>query len=561
MLSLFRRGGTGQVIVGAVVFAIIVVFVLEFRAGRSGDTGSLSRECAVEVFDQCVDRKEYFAAYGLIVPRGMQPKRVRAMGLRKQVMEGLVERELLRAEAKRLGVGISEADIDDELATGRAHVSLPVGQVGWLSYNLQLAEGGIRLLPVKSVATNEFDYKIYERIVRNTTNRSPKEFKEMQRRELVADRMRALVQSRVRVSVEEAYLRWEREQSKAVARIVHLNKDWFAKYAVDDSDAAIDAWATANPQQVDEAWKAEKERWTAGCPLVSEILMPVDLDAGEEAKVRMRERIDAAAAKLKDKEPFERVARHASEAASASWGGAIGCLDDGYGAGSKELLEAVAKMKAGEVSPVLETQRGFHIIKLHGKLAAADVEKVGRRTVARRLAVPLLADEKIRDFANRVVERAKKGERIEEFVKEMAREALARKPAKADDEPMELTLETRPRFETSTAFNRGGAGLLEALPGENPAEAVFKLEKADDVVEKPIATKTGLAVLQLKEKTLAKRESFEKDRLRALRELREIKEHEALVRYLASLRAAAKDKIKTDPRLLEEATQDEPGDG
>ena len=172
MLSLFRRGGAGQVIIGAVVFAIIIVFVLEFRAGRQATQSALSRDCAVKVMDRCVDRKEYFASFGLIVPRGVPQKKIRAMGLRRQVAEGLVERELLLSEAERLGVSISEKEIDDELATGKAHVSIPVGQVSFLSYSLGIGEDGVRELPVKSVQTEAFDYKIYERIVRNVTNDS-----------------------------------------------------------------------------------------------------------------------------------------------------------------------------------------------------------------------------------------------------------------------------------------------------------------------------------------------------------------------------------------------------
>ncbi len=563
MLSLFRRGGAGQVIVGAVVFAIIVVFVLEFRAGR-GDTAALGRACAVEVYGRCVDRKEYMAAFRLIVPRGMQDKNIRQMGLHRHVMEGLVERELLLQEAERLGLTISEQEIDDELAAGRAYVSLPVAQAGFLSYNLRISPDGMRALPVKSVKTGEFDYKIYERVVRSMTNRSPKEFKEMQRRELTAQRMRSLVQTRVRVSVEEAHDTWEIERSKAVARIAHLEKGWFQRYAVDTSDAAVDAWAKENSAQIDEAWKSEKQRSKADCPWVSEIFVAAEVDASEEVKVERRKKIDAAVERLKKKEPFELVARQVSEAASAPWGGEHGCMAAAYGLGAKELMEAAGGLKSGELSPVIETQRGFHVLKLVGKLAKGDVEKRGKRLVARRLSVPLVADEKLNKVAVAIVERVKKGDKLDDVVKELAQkhaEAVASKNAalKAvgeEDSLPGLAVDSKPRVEISPPFNRLVGPLIDAAPTEAVGDKVFGLKKADDVLEKPVTTKNGLAVLQLKEKTMAKRADFEKDKYDILFKLQSEKARDAVARYLADLRKTAKDKIKTDATLLDNKKPD-----
>ena len=92
MLSFFRKGGAAQLIVGGVVFAIIIVFVLEFRAGR-GPAGSLKQNCAVQVLDHCVSVKGFYAEYGLIVPPGLTAKKVRTLGLRKLIVNGLIDQE------------------------------------------------------------------------------------------------------------------------------------------------------------------------------------------------------------------------------------------------------------------------------------------------------------------------------------------------------------------------------------------------------------------------------------------------------------------------------------
>jgi peptidyl-prolyl cis-trans isomerase D len=560
MLNFFRRGGTGQILIGAVVFAIIIVFVLEFRPGREG-AARLSQGCAVEVHSACVDRKDFFASYGLIVPRGFTNKRVKSMNLRKHIQEGLVERELLVREAERLGVSISDDELDDELASGRARISLPIANAAYLGYSLELGDDWVRPLSVKSAQTDQFDYKIYERIVRNATNRSPKEFKEMQRREIIAARMRDLIRSRVRVSEHEAWLTYERERSTAVARVASIPREWFAKWVVDLSDEATDAWISANREQVDQAWQSARDDFKAGCPLVREILVSFEPEAPEEVKVDKRSEIDKALARLKEGESFERVARAASAGPNALVGGERGCVAESQ----RELLDGLKGLKPGGISPVVETAVGFHLLRLEGTLGEKDLEKVGRRVIARKLLARFRADELAKEFAQKVVDKAKSTKLDDELIQELAAEFLARAPArdrpkKGADHPA-LADASRPRLEISAPFPVMGSPVADALPSERPALELFKLEKPDAVLEKPIATQSGLAVVQLKEKSVAKREEFEKNKADALRALRDAKGREALMRYLAALRNQSKDKIKLDAALAEEQASGSDAEG
>lgn len=574
MLSFFRKGGGGQVIVAAVAFAVIIVFVLEFRPGREGRSG-ITRECAVKIADSCIDKKEYWAAYNLIVPRELPQKKVKSMGLRKTVMDGFVERELLLKEADRLGVSVSEEELDKELAAGRVRISLPYHQMGWLGYSLGIGEEMVRLLQVTSSQTKEFDYKVYERAVRNATNRSPKEFKEMQRREVVAQRMRDLVRSRVRVSETEAYSQWERERSKAIARVVAVPREWFAKWVVDASDATVDDWAVKNEKHVEDAWKQAQANWKPECPLVSEIVASVEEEAGDATKTEQRQKVQSALDRIKKGEAFDAVARVASEGSGAEVGGELGCLTEGYGPGAKELLEAAKGMKPGQVSEVIESKRGFHVIKVHGVLAEKDVEKLGKRATARRLAVPALATELAKEFSDKLIEKAKAGEKLEDAAKALALEYASRRPAKKPGpaaapapapakaaEPPAMEDALRPKVEITAPFSIAGSPIEGPLPTEAPAAKLFELEKADALVEKPVRTTAGFAVLQLKEKTMAKKEDFAKDRLAILRALRQSKEQDAVARYIAALRVKVKDKVTYDQRLLDDKTADDgSGDG
>src|ERR1041385_2103143 len=102
MLRALRSGGTGQALMAIVVFAVITVFIVEFRATSRMQTGTIKRECAAQVAGQCVTPKDFFAEFGLVVPRGLPAKQVKTYALRRRVAEGLIERELLVAGAARL---------------------------------------------------------------------------------------------------------------------------------------------------------------------------------------------------------------------------------------------------------------------------------------------------------------------------------------------------------------------------------------------------------------------------------------------------------------------------
>jgi peptidyl-prolyl cis-trans isomerase D len=569
MLSIFRGGGVSQVIVGGIAFSIILVFALEFRAGRNGPTASLKKECAIEIKGECVDPKEYYASFGLIVPRGVDPKAARKLGLHKKVLDGLVERELLVADAQRLGISVSENDVEAELFNGRAHVSLPVQEGEKLSYQLGLcrrsedrpgceagADTMVRELHVKRTASEPFDYAVYEREVRILANRGPKEFKEMQQRELVAARMRALIREPVRVSDVEAFSEFEQQRTTLVVRSVVLQRDWFAKYAADLSDAAVDKWAADNKAQIDSAWESEKASFTAGCVPAREILFEAGPGANDEDRAELRKKIENARDRISKGEAFSAVAREVSEGQTAVAGGELGCIGASYGIGNEDLAKAAASLKPKELSQVIETPRGFHLLEVDPKLDAGTLESVGKRYVARKLYVHFVADEKVKAFGEGLIKRAQAGAKLEDALDAELAVTLPAPPKKAADDKAAavpaLAASDRPKVEISAPFNTSGNPVPQVTPKEPLAARAFELKNPGDLWQTPIATSDGSVVIQLKEKNPAQRSEFDKNKDAILGPLTAAKADDALTRYVAELRRKLGDKLKTDPRFAEE---------
>jgi len=569
MLSIFRGGGFSQVLVGGIAFSIILVFALEFRAGRNGPTASLKKECAFELRGNCIDPKEYYAAYGIVM-RNINPRASKQLGLRKKALDGLIERELLVAEAKRLGISASESDVEAELFNGRAHVSLPAqdslslsAQLGMCRYSEDgrgCEPGGdtmVRYLRVKRTADEPFDYALYEREVRVLANRGPKEFKEMQQRELIAARMRDLIREPVRVSETEAFALYEQARSTVTIRSAILTRDWFAKYTLDASPAAIDKWAAENKALVDASWETDKGNFTAGCAPTREILLELGPGANDEDRAAIRKKLEAARQRITAGESFASVARSVSEGQTAVQGGELGCVGPSYGVGSEELAKAAAALKPGELSGIVETPRGLHLLQVDAKLEGANLEAAGRRFVAHKLYVHAASDEQVKAFAEQLIVRTKAGAKLEDALDAQLKAlipAAAKKPGEDKAaEPAALAALDRPRIEISAPFPASGNPVPQVTPKEPLAARAFELKTPDEVSPTPIQTSEGAVVIQLKEKNAASRADFDKNKAELLGPMRAAKATEALANYVADLRKKAGDKLKVDARFGEEA--------
>jgi peptidyl-prolyl cis-trans isomerase D len=550
MLNSFRRGGLIQFMMGGVVLMIIAAFALDSR----GPSTNYEAECVVQVGKSCVPPRDFTAAFQLSVRPDLTPKEIKRLQIRKMLLDGLVERQLLIDEAKRLGIAISEEEVDAELALGRFHFSLPAerdGQLPMMTY-----------VNVRHPETNAFNFELYQRSVRNYARMSTKDFKTYQTEELVASRMRDASKTAVRISEAEAYSQFEHSASKATVRVAQLGTDWFARFGTSLSDDAVRAYITANMAEIDAAFSAQEATYTEGCPLVSEIAFayPPAADASDEAETRARaERVAALAARASAAE-FEALARLHSTAPSASFGGKRGCLQASEGEEVAELVKATEGLQPGAVSKLIELPRGFHLLRVEQRLQKDDIATVGRLWVARPLATASAAKALTRQFADALKTSMASGKTMQEAVDALVSGALSASPliAAGHVKPSELesaalASRERPQVEVSSSFARGGMSnpVPNAVAGAAAQQLAFTLKEIGEVYPEPIETHTGLAVLQLKDKEPARREDFDKEKAEIMRELSERAEADALTAFVNRLRKAREHEISINERFLE----------
>lgn len=544
MIRALRNSGIGQLFLGAIVVAIILAFVL---TGAAPSPGGTDGECVAEVGkDICIEPKEFDAAYRLLSAIGggnINEAAAARLRLREQVARGLVERELLVKEAKRLKIGTSQDDVDAELLEGRTRISLPALGAEQLAMNLAMCVNGpsgcepgtigLRAIDVKQ--DGKFDIDLYKRTVRIWTRRSPNQFKEMQAREWTAERMREFFKSQVRVSEQEAFLAYSRIKSKATARSVYAQKDWFERYVVKVSDAQLDAYLASHEEAVKSAVTAMGEGWKSGCPVVSEIRIDSAQPGSDEASLAEKKAAELLA-QLKAGKDFGDLARASSQADSARLSGQVGCLDDGYGTGSAVLVEAAnALKKPGELSPVVETIRGFIILRLDATVSDANRTALMQRHAAYKLLLAEEAEKLALNFATQLIERAKT-QSLEEATKALSYELIGTPlDTKDENRPGALLSEQAPQVSISRAVSLDQDVVPEVKIEEAATFALFQLEKEESIHEKPLAAENGYVVLQLKSREMLTEEAFAEERARVMESISKRKAELELSRQMDKL--------------------------
>ena len=407
------------------------------------------------------------------------------------------------------------------------------------------------MLPVANPDTKAFEYKLYDKAVRQYTNRSPTEFKVMQREELLAAHMRDLVRSRVRVGDDEAFTTYQREKSTATIRFATFRHGWFARNALDVSSDAIDAFALAHKEEVDRVFESRKSQYTPECRTARHILVKLPDGATDDQKAEASKKIGAARDRVRKGEDFGKVARDVSDDSSAADGGDLGCFQRGRMV--KPFEDAVQALAPGQISGVVESQYGFHVIKLENIYKDAAAEEIGRHETAKSLMVSHEAEAMAVESAKKVLAALKSGVKFDAAVADALPAKPRPKPTKvkgaapATPEPSTDAEADRPRVEISAPFNSSGDPIPGTAPGQSIAQIAFRLGKDGDVPDDLVKLNDGYAVVQLKEKAAATKEQFENERDTFLAAMLAAKQADALNGYVMKL----KDAAKADTRMNE----------
>jgi len=200
----------------------------------------------------------------------------------------------------------------------------------------------------------------------------------------------------IRMNLTEASIKEKLQRDLALKKLIE--DEVAPKVTVSDSD--IRAFYENNP----ETFK-QPERVKA-----SHILIKVDPKADASQKAEAQKKIDLVQAKLQKGEDFGALAKEYSEGPTGPKGGDLGYFTRGQMV--KPFEEAAFAMKPGEVSGMVETRFGYHLIKVtdktpEGTMPYDDVkERLGE----------FLKQQKIQEEINVYVKSLEEKAKIERFV-------------------------------------------------------------------------------------------------------------------------------------------------
>ncbi len=340
------------------------LFVLWGVGAISGD----KRQDVARVHGQAISRRDLDQATAALTRRYEDMLRgsnardlLRNMNLPGQALNQLIEEALMRHEAARLGIAVTDAEVDE------AVLHMP-----------ELQENG------------RFDRDRLEAVLRSTQGA---EFEEAIRRNLLKQRLEALVTDGVGVSDGELEQRYRFEHEKAdlayvrsvaadLAKAITLSDEELEKYLGEHAEtyrvparvrarhvayrpADFVAQVEVKDGEVADYYALHKDDKFTEVEQVRarHILIKVAPNASADAKAAARKTAESLLAAVKAGGEFAALAKKNSEdPGSAAQGGDLGLFPRGRMAPAFE--EAAFALQAGGVSDVVETSFGFHVIRV-----------------------------------------------------------------------------------------------------------------------------------------------------------------------------------------------------
>lgn len=257
---------------------------------------------------------------------------------------------------------------------------------------------------------------------------------------------------------------------------------------------------------------------------IAQILVRVPENASPQQVAERRKRAEQAYAQLKSGGDFAKVAAIYSDAGDALKGGELGWRNTSRL--PQLFVEAIDKLQAGQLAPIVRSANGFHVLKLVGRRNAA-VGKTGAGAVVQQTRVRHILIK-----VNQIVPAQEARRKLLEL-----KQRLDNKAAKFEDLARLYS-------------NDGSAGKGGELGWIYPGDTVPEFERAMNAlrpgqVSEPVESPFGYHLIEVMERKTAEL-SAERQRLLARQALREQKLEEAYEDWLRQLRDRAYVEYRTD---------------
>ncbi len=536
MLQAMRRNSRHAIIY--VLFGILIAaFVISFGPGSRGfGYQGPSSNYAAKVAGSTVSEQDFHFAYVALGGTQYPPQVARERRLKEFVMDKLIERELFAGEAERLGYNVSNKEAEDAIYAGR-----------------MIVMGVPRRVDSYVYKDGKFDYERFKTVSQNQLGVTVQHFIDIQKREMMADKVREALRVAAKVSPDEV-------KQEFVERGLQVNLEYgrFPERRYEDAvpeptPAEIDAYVKAHK---DELKKQYDERAFLYKNLdkqakLRHVLVEAAKDLPQDQAEAARTRITNALNKIKAGAPFATVAKDVStDERTKNRGGELGWIKKGLTGFGEGVEKKIFAAKPGELIGPERTERGFELVEVEsfreGDVPLAEAEKEMAATEVRKQK----AKDKAKAEAEAVMARVKKGEALEKILpkeesdtgetpEEKQIKALLRKPS----EPV--------RLQETGLFSRRGDMVQDIGISKELAKRAFEMKPGE--VAGPFDVGSGWVVVRVKDHRDPDLADFEKRKNEIVREYERTKWAELVDNWSKQRCVEVRDdgRIKVNSEVLE----------
>lgn len=332
--------------IGVVVVFVGTIFLVWGAGGKLGGGGGRN-PVVLKINGDEVTYEQFQRAFRYVAQR-QRGRNVEPEQIKQQTIDAITREYLLQQQVNKLDIDISDKEVNEKIQKSEQELQ---------QYSLLRERGYANTY--RRQKKNEIALQRVDSIIRDLALVTDTEIQQeyLRKNEKVKIKYiqfpKSEFQSKVKIDDEEAeeYFKENKEEYKVDAQVNIKFVKIDPKEMVSDKD--IEEYYTKNRDEFREPEKVKARH----------ILLEVE---SEEEKKKVKERAKEILEEAKSKETdFAELAKKYSEGPSASKGGELGYFERGKMV--KPFEDAAFSLQPGEISDLVETRFGYHIIKVEDK--------------------------------------------------------------------------------------------------------------------------------------------------------------------------------------------------
>ena len=484
MLDLMRRKKRLKAVLWLVIIGLALGMLLFFvPGGQMGDPGMGSSAATVD--GQPILLKDFWQTYRRVLENysaggrnRLDSEMIRALGIGRMALDSLIATKVVDYEARRMGLTVTPEELR------RAIEAYPGFQdrgsfIGVDRYRALLAANNLTVTEFEGSVRNSLLGRKLQNVVADSVDVSDKELRE----EFTRQNQEAQVQFAVlrkddfkkQVKPTEPDLRAYFDKNREKYFVKEQRKAQYILLSIPDLAPTI----KVSEKEIQDAWARQPHEETVDA---SHILLKVE-DPAKDAAVRGQ--AETILKQVQAGVDFGELAKKYSEdTGSAQQGGNLGPFSRGRMV--KEFENAAFSLKPGEVSGLVRTQFGYHIIKVLGR------------------DVPTL------ESSRRSIETSVQQQRAGELAKTKAAEAAKMTETNKDLNAVAKSLGVPAQVRETGLMAKNSEPLTSGI-SQQMLDGIFLLKEVN-AIGKPVEHPMGQAIPKLVETRLPKPPDFDEAR-------------------------------------------------